>query len=748
MLSSFICKRRIIYAHMRFYRQYIQHFFLCLLILTVSISTYAVTINLTISVNGNVIIPGPTKTVSVCKGQPYNLFMDNTFLPKPSGAIYEWKNLDSLDAAFSQYKNTNNAGRWVATIKYYNTSTATYTSASDTVHLVYSSTSIFEITTATGASIPAPNINICGSTDSTFLASAGFTDYKWYKNSTSNLVSSTNSLTFTNSVISSAEGIISFFVTAKNSSGCDVSAQKNVRRDNSTNVDLGPDISACLGNSVTLESPSSPLGPSAIISYKWSTGAVTQTISVNTPGKYKLTISHLGSKCRNTDSVNVAFLTGPSVTISKDTTICKNTSVQLNAQATGTGTYTYSWSPAAGLSNSSISNPIATPVNEGPTTYTVSVTGSSGCGSGTTKSTKVTVLPAYATTYGSVDAGNDTSICFLSGAQLAPTTTSLYPATYSWSWSPATGLSSSSIQNPTLTLTTPGIQKYVVTATDDRGCAYKDSVNVTNLSELTTTTNFLDSTICADTPIRLFAFASGGSLTGYSFNFTPAIDSVSGNILTLYPIDSTYHILVSSTDSDGCTSQEVDVTIKGYRPYVHIANAMDTIGYGGNPLVLVANIASNPDVTVDWYEQYTDTYLSSGLTYTSTTDQAIYAFATDSYYTCFNRDSVSITHIDADLHALFIPNVFSPKASNPENQHLKVYGTYIQEEAFSFRIYNQWGQLVYQTNSFIEANTLGWSGEFKGNEGGQSTNVYTYTLEGKFYDGLAFNKAGTATMLR
>ncbi|WP_041932291.1 gliding motility-associated C-terminal domain-containing protein [Cytophaga hutchinsonii] len=734
---------------MRFYRQYIQHFFVCLLILTVSIRTYAAGITVSVVVNGNTVIPGPSKTVFVCKGGIYNLKSSNIATPPPAGLpIYEWKNLDSTGATLTGNQiNTFNAGRWVSTIKYYNTSTGTYTSASDTVHLVYTSSSSFAITTTTGAPVSGTNINICGSIDSTFLVSPGFTDYKWYKNSTTNLVSSTNSLTFTNAVLSASEGTVSFFVTAKNSSGCDVSAQQNVRRDNSVVVDLGPDISPCLGTPVTLSSPSST-PPNVVISYRWNTNAITQTISVNTSGKYKLTISNLGSKCRNTDSVNVTFLTGPSVTISKDTTICKNTSVQLNAQATGTGTYTYSWSPAAGLSNSSISNPIATPVNEGPTTYTVSVTGSSGCGSGTTKSTKVTVLPAYATAYGSVDAGNDTSICYLSGAQLAPTTTSLYPATYSWSWSPATGLSSSSIQNPTLTLTTPGIQKYVVTATDDRGCAYKDSVNVTNLSELTTTTNFLDSTICADTPIRLFAFASGGSLTGYSFNFTPAIDSVSGNILTLYPIDSTYHILVSSTDSDGCTSPEVDVTIKGYRPYVHIANAMDTIGYGGNPLVLVANIASNPDVTVDWYEQYTDTYLSSGLTYTSTTDQAIYAFATDSYYTCFNRDSVSITHIDADLHALFIPNVFSPKASNPENQHLKVYGTYIQEEAFSFRIYNQWGQLVYQTNSFIEANTLGWSGEFKGNEGGQSTNVYTYTLEGKFYDGLAFNKAGTATMLR
>ena len=732
-------------------RSYLQRIFFGLLMLAVSTSTYAAgpAISLSIVVNGNVIIPGPSKTVQVCKGSPYNLLMKNDALPAPAGPIYQWINLDSMVTINGQAQINNlNAGRWVAILKYYNSSTATFTTASDTVHLVYASPTPFSVTTITGTPLPnGSNINICGSVDSTFLASPGFTDYKWYKNSTANLVSSTNALTFTSAVLASTEGTISFFVTAKNATGCDVSAQQNVRRDNSVLVDLGPDLTPCVGTPVTLSSPTS-LPPSIIITYRWSNAATTQTISVNTSGKYKLTITNGSSKCKNTDSVNVSFQTGPVVNISKDTTICNNTSVQLNATAAGAGTFTYSWSPATGLSNSNIPNPVATPGSTGTTTYTVSVSGSSGCGSGATKSTDITVLPAFSNTYGTLTAGNDTAVCFKTTAQLSPAISSPYATSYTWSWSPADGLSSTSIQKPTANINTAGIQKYVVTATDDRGCQFKDSLNITNLSELTTSTNFTDSTICASFPIALKAMATGGSLTGYSYNFAPPIGIIKMDTLLLYPIDSTYKISVSVTDSDGCASNSVDVTINGYKPYIHIATSPDTIGYGGNPLIIVADIMSNPNVSVKWYQMFTNTLLSSGLTYTSTIDESIYAFAIDSYYNCTNTDSVSITHMDADLHALFIPNVFSPQAANPENQQLKVYGTYIQENDFSFRIYNQWGQLVYQTNSFIEANTIGWAGEFKSNDGAQSSNVYTYTLEGKFFDGLAFNKAGTATMLR
>jgi hypothetical protein len=275
-----------------------------------------------------------------------------------------------------------------------------------------------------------------------------------------------------------------------------------------------------------------------------------------------------------------------------------------------------------------------------------------------------------------------------------------------------------------------------------------DSLNITNLFELTTTTNFIDTLSCVGTPINLIASATGGSSSGYTYNFTSTEGNIVGNTLTIALKDSTYKINVSATDSDGCESPKVTVKLVGYRPFIQIASKPDTLSYGGKPLKLIANIKNKPSTTVVWYDLPTTNVIEYGLTYTSTTEESIYAIATNNLYNCSNSDTVHITHRIEDLHALFIPNVFSPKATNPENQKLKVFGTLIKEDNFQFRIYNQWGQLVYQTTSFIEANSMGWSGDIKGNNGQQSNNVYTYTVEGNFFDDVPFNKTGTATMLQ
>lgn len=730
---------------------HIPHAFLAvLLVVLISINTYAATpIVVSIKVNGVTIIPGPSKTTQVCFGSLYNLQALNTSTTPPSGvAVYEWKNLDSLRIQNSNPINTTDAGRWVATIKYYSTSTATWIMASDTVKLVYATTSTLQITTTAGVPITSSNIYICGLKDSTFLASANHTNYKWYKNSTANQVSATNSLTFTNALLSATEGTVSFFVTATNSSGCEVSVQKNFRRDNTFSVNLGADQVKCAGTTVTLSSPTSPTG--ILYGYKWNTGVTTTSITVNSTGTYSLVVTNSGTKCAQSDTVKVTFNAAPIVKITKDTSICNGTSVQLNATVTnGTGTYNYTWTPNADLSATNISNPIATPSIVGLNTYSVTVSDPMGCGSASAVSTKITQLAPFTNPYFDLYAGDDTSVCFQSVATLSPDIlTPVYPSTYTWSWSPVTGLSNATTQNPTLSLSTPGVFKYIVTATDNRGCKLKDSLNVTNLFELTTTTNFTDTLSCVGTPIILNASASGGSGGGYIYNFTPAQGLISGNQLTIALKDSTYLISVSTTDSDGCESPAVPVNLVGYRPYIQIASGPDTIGYGGHPLVLDADIHNNSNVTVVWHDLTTDAVIAFGLEYTSTADESVYALATDNLYACENSDTVNITHRIEDLHALFIPNVFSPQATNQENKQLKVYGTLIQENDFRFRIFNQWGQVVYQTTSFTEANSTGWTGDIKGNDGKQSNNVYTYTVEGKFFDGVPFNKTGTATMLQ
>ena len=63
-----------------------------------------------------------------------------------------------------------------------------------------------------------------------------------------------------------------------------------------------------------------------------------------------------------------------------DTVISTGNSIQIggsSAATGGTAAYTYNWSPGAGLSDSTIANPVASPLTQ--TTYTLIVTDSKGC---------------------------------------------------------------------------------------------------------------------------------------------------------------------------------------------------------------------------------------------------------------------------------------------------------------------------------------------------------------------------------
>jgi PKD repeat protein len=114
-----------------------------------------------------------------------------------------------------------------------------------------------------------------------------------------------------------------------------------------------------------------------------------------------------------------------------------------------------------------------------------------------------------------------------------------------------------------------------------------------------------------------------------------------------------------------------------------------------------------------------------------------------------NCTNESIQEIEVLLkNALFVPNVFSPNASNPESRVVKVYGNNIDENGFSFRIFNRWGNELYSTNSFQEANSIGWNGVKEGNSESQKLNSFTYILTGNFTDGTKINKTGTITLVK
>jgi gliding motility-associated-like protein len=108
-------------------------------------------------------------------------------------------------------------------------------------------------------------------------------------------------------------------------------------------------------------------------SYRWSTGAVAESITINEASEISVEVETTAG-CTLSATRNIAALPAPTVTAS---VVPEEIRVGESAQLTASGLTNYSWSPGLTLSDSTIANPVAQPVQS--TSYTVSGKGSNGC---------------------------------------------------------------------------------------------------------------------------------------------------------------------------------------------------------------------------------------------------------------------------------------------------------------------------------------------------------------------------------
>jgi gliding motility-associated-like protein len=196
-------------------------------------------------------------------------------------------------------------------------------------------------------------------------------------------------------------------------------------------------------------SPQSTLN-NASIANPIATPANTTTYYVNVTG---------ANGCVNSDSIKLSIRPNPVFSISPASDVCQNSSAQL----TSGGGDVYLWQPSNTLSSASISNPVATPINN--TTYTVRIT-DTVCGNSTSLSATITVLAPPVII---ANKSNDID-CSIGYSQLSAT------GGLQYQWTPAATLSNSGIANPVATPVSP--TQYLVKGINASGCSNFDSVLV------------------------------------------------------------------------------------------------------------------------------------------------------------------------------------------------------------------------------------------------------------------------------
>ncbi len=336
---------------------------------------------------------------------------------------------------------------------------------------------------------------------------------------------------------------------------------------NPTSFTAGPDQAICEGSSILLNSTVSGGTTTAPgLSYSWTpttglscTTCADPTASPTATTTYTMTACNGGPGfCCVTDQVVVTVTPNFVANAGADITACAPSTVTIGGSPTGPTGSTYAW-VVSGTNNTGIA------ISGSTTVANPTVTISSGATGSETYQVTVTNGPCIRTdlvtvTVGplAVNAGLDQSICLGSTVSIGGAPTA--PAGSTYSWSPSTGLSSSTAANPIFTA--GSTTTFTVTATLGT-CSNTDQVIVTvNPLPATPTATASINPICAGQSVTLTA--AGGAGTGtYSWwtASTGGTNLGSANTLTVNPTVTTTYYVQSTDATTGCISARGSITV-------------------------------------------------------------------------------------------------------------------------------------------------------------------------------------------
>jgi gliding motility-associated-like protein len=369
--------------------------------------------------------------------------------------------------------------------------------------------------------------------------------------------------------------------------------------------------------------------------------------------------------------------------VQPDVTICSGESTELSAS----GGSEYLWSPASSLSDPTISNPTATPIDT--TLYTVTITNGNGCE--TIDSVQVNVVESLPE-----PVLLDTMVC--EGESIT-----LNAADADWhQWQAAPGLTQTNIQSPSVSPITGTL--YIV----ECGNACGSIIDSAFVDVIIVVPNaWPDTIVCPGMPVDLHA--SGG--TEYSWSPSTFLDDPSSNspICTPNgPIDYT----ITVTDEFGC-SATATLSLETY-PLPHVYAGEDLLVEWGYSIQL----NGDGDGELDWSPaDLVDDPLASD-PWTKPEESTLYTLRVTDTNGCEATDQVWVI-VNGSL---FVPNTFTPNGDGI-NDGFGAWGKDISR--FKLQVFNRWGEKIYETPDL----SARWDGTYSGQESPIDTYVWRIDME-------------------
>jgi len=511
------------------------------------------------------------------------------------------------------------------------------------------------------------------------------------------------------------------------------------------NVDAGPDIDVCEDSlyiplNATIEFPAD---------VTWTTtgdGSFDDNTLLNPVYTFGPTDAPSGSvtfyiNTSNTsgcpedaDTVVLTFNPPPVMNTLNDTTICAGFDLVLNSgSSTGDGLWgtlgdgTFSPNPSASTTYTHGNGDFTA----GTVTLFFETTNNGGC-SAVYDTLLVTILP-------SPQPGFDfTEECFGIASVFTNTSTAVDPITgYEWTFEPG---ATSGATDTSYTFPAPGVYNVELVVLTANGCTdtLYQNVQVFELPVpgfdvpepcLNGGTAFIDTSTVGDSVIDTWA---------WNFGDGSAVDT-NQNPTHYFGAAGPYTITLTVTSANGC-SEDTTVTLNVLpgplaafsmapqvaQPYQDVQFTDESVPSAGTTIIIWEWQFDDGDTA--WIQDPIHSYEDEG-------EYDVMLIVTDN-----NGCEDTAVHELPVYHGPKVPNAFSPNGDGGNDFLMILGGNY---ETIDFKVYNNWGQLIYETQ---DPNASGWNGKFHEKE--QPIGVYCYVAKVTTYDGVEHLLNGDVSLIR
>lgn len=496
---------------------------------------------------------------------------------------------------------------------------------------------------------------------------------------------------FVNIIHSAADSVVLSFkrtgttsIIAKLNSGCTqyYDTIEVTIQSNPALVSLGSDRVLCPGDTIYLDPGT------GFHSYQWQDGSNSQVMEVTQPGQYIIQADNIcGDIAKDTVVINAALV--PILALGDDVNLCAKDTLHLQAAA---GFTTYLWQSQPNVTGSGAQVYVVAADHQ---TISIDAITNDGCHARDTLA--ITVMHPRP-----VSLGNDTSFC--SGNQLLLQAGNGYLA-YQWSNGTTTN-----------TLATNQAGTYWVHATDVNGCVAKDTMVIAAVHALPSFTLGADFDLCTNESKRL----DPGNFAQYRWQD----NSTSRN----FTVTATGTYWVTVTDQNQCSASDT-VLLRNILPVP------------GNFLKTVDSVCQYDHISLAPEGNFNSYLWSNGSSQSSISVQAPgqYVLTVRDANGCNGKDTITVVQKTCYI-GIYVPTAFTPN-NDSRNDLFKarVYGVAL---AFRMRVYNRWGELVFETTDPMR----GWDGRVKGVSTDSGVFIWqcSYHLQGSSPQ----YQKGTVTLIR